>query len=112
MSLPRVLGCAPLRYLGSRSYSLYLMHYPLLQFMNPATRTEALRGGGWLIEAAVIWTATEAFYQLVEASRMYEPTPRSRHARASVVPSGRLRPGSWVMAALGIVTVAALTWRR
>lgn len=25
-------------------------------------------------------------------------------------PSGRLRPGSWVMAALGIVTVAALTW--
>ena len=110
VSLPRVLGCAPLRYLGSRSYSLYLMHYPLLQFMNPATRTEALPWWGWLIEAAVIWTATEAFYQLVEASRMYEPTPRSRHARASVVPSGRLRPGSWVMAALGIVTVAALTW--
>ena len=100
----RVLGCAPLRYLGSRSYSLYLMHYPLLQFMNPATRTEALPWWGWLIEAAVIWTATEAFYQLVEATRMYEPTPRSRHARASVEPSGRLRPGSWVMAALGIVT--------
>ena len=58
----------------------------------------------------MIWTATEAFYQLVEATRMYEPTPRSRHARASVEPSGRLRPGSWVMAALGIVTVAALTW--
>ena len=110
VSLPRVLGCAPLRYLGSRSYSLYLMHYPLLQFMNPATRTEALPWWGWLIEAAVIWTATEAFYQLVEATRMYEPTPRSRHARASVEPSGRLRPGSWVMAALGIVTVAALTW--
>jgi len=110
VSLPRVLGCAPLRYLGSRSYSLYLMHYPLLQFMNPATRTEALPWWGWLIEAAVIWTATEAFYQLVEATRMYEPTPRSRHARASVEPSGRLRPGSWVMAALGIVTVTALTW--
>ncbi len=110
VSLPRVLGCAPLRYLGSRSYSLYLMHYPLLQFINPATRTEALPWWGWLVEAAVIWTATEAFYQLVEATRMYEPTPRSRHARASVEPSGRLRPGSWVMAALGIVTVAALTW--
>ena len=29
-----VLGCAPLRYIGSRSFSLYVMHYPLLQFMN------------------------------------------------------------------------------
>lgn len=93
VSLPRVLGCAPLRYLGSRSYSLYLMHYPLLQFMNPATRTEALPWWGWLIEAAVIWTATEAFYQLVEATRMYEPTPRSRHARASVEPSRTAEAG-------------------
>ena len=30
-----VLGCAPLRYIGSRSFSLYVMHYPLLPVHEP-----------------------------------------------------------------------------
>mgnify|MGYP002236272250 CR=1 FL=1 len=50
-----VLGCAPLRYIGSRSFSLYVMHYPLLQFMNPATRTQALRGGVGFLRPSWCW---------------------------------------------------------
>ena len=45
------------------------MHYPLLQFMNPATRTQALPWWGWVLEAVVVLAASEAFYQLVEAAR-------------------------------------------
>ena len=75
-----VLGCAPLRYIGSRSFSLYVMHYPLLQFMNPATRTQALPWWGWVLEAVVVLAASEAFYQLVEAARKSVQMPRSQHA--------------------------------
>lgn len=76
-----VLGCAPLRYIGSRSFSLYVMHYPLLQFMNPATRTQALPWWGWVLEAVVVLAASEAFYQLVEAARKSMQMPRSQHAK-------------------------------
>lgn len=76
-----VLGCAPLRYIGSRSFSLYVMHYPLLQFMNPATRTQALPWWGWVLEAVVVLAASEAFYQLVEAARKSVQMPRSQHAK-------------------------------
>ncbi|WP_318644316.1 MULTISPECIES: acyltransferase family protein [Bifidobacterium] len=72
---PKVLGCAPLHYIGSRSFSLYLVHYPLLQIMNPATRTEALPWWGWLVQLAIIVAAGEVFYQLVEAARRHAAKP-------------------------------------
>lgn len=92
-----VLGCAPLRYIGSRSFSLYVMHYPLLQFMNPATRTQALPWWGWVLEAVVVLAASEAFYQLVEAARKSVQMPRSQHAKPLPKAGYRLRPGAWVM---------------
>ncbi len=57
------------------------MHYPLLQFMNPATRTQALPWWGWVLEAVVVLAASEAFYQLVEAARKSVQMPRSQHAK-------------------------------
>ncbi|WP_243386601.1 acyltransferase family protein [Bifidobacterium primatium] len=164
---PKVLGCAPLRYIGSRSFSLYLVHYPLLQIMNPATRTEALPWWGWLVQFAIIIAAGEVFYQLVEAARKHtakpvvaaepktsgpassesidldkapapvgrpipglpvpdvSPLPVESPATAVVTPavasaprrspfgflrSSGLRPGAWVMSALGVIVVIALTW--
>ena len=103
-----VLGCAPLRYIGSRSFSLYVMHYPLLQFMNPATRTQALPWWGWVLEAVVVLAASEAFYQLVEAARKSVQMPRSQHAKPLPKAGYRLRPGAWVMSVIGLVTVVAL----
>lgn len=105
-----VLGCAPLRYIGSRSFSLYVMHYPLLQFMNPATRTQALPWWGWVLEAVVVLAASEAFYQLVEAARKSVQMSRSQHAKPLPKAGYRLRPGAWVMSVIGLVTVVALTW--
>lgn len=62
----KVLSCPPLRYIGSRSFSLYMVHYPLLLFMNPANRTTALPWWGWAVQGLIIWAAGEAMYQLVE----------------------------------------------
>ncbi|PLS26046.1 acyltransferase family protein [Bifidobacterium parmae] len=62
----RILSVAPLRYLGSRSFSLYLVHYPMLEMMNPATRTTKLAWWEWPMQAIAILAATEVFYQLVE----------------------------------------------
>lgn len=61
-----VLSSAPLVYLGSRSFSIYLVHYPLLEIMNPATRTQALPWWGWIIQIVVILLVAEAFYRLFE----------------------------------------------
>ncbi|WP_238567583.1 acyltransferase family protein [Bifidobacterium stellenboschense] len=64
----RLLSLRPLRYIGSRSFSLYLVHYPMLEMMNPATRTTKLAWWEWIVQALAIWAATEVFYQLVERS--------------------------------------------
>ena len=61
-----VLSSAPLVYLGSRSFSIYLVHYPLLEIMNPATRTQALPWWGWIAQIVVILLAAEVFYRLFE----------------------------------------------
>ena len=61
-----MLSSAPLVYLGSRSFSIYLVHYPLLEIMNPATRTQALPWWGWVAQIIVILLAAEVFYRLFE----------------------------------------------
>ena len=61
-----VLSSAPLVYLGSRSFSIYLVHYPLLEIMNPATRTQALPWWGWIAQIVAILLAAEVFYRLFE----------------------------------------------
>lgn len=62
----RALSVRPLKYIGSRSFSLYLVHYPMLEMMNPATRTTKLAWWEWIVQAIVLWIATEVFYQLIE----------------------------------------------
>ncbi|KAB7788755.1 acyltransferase family protein [Bifidobacterium cebidarum] len=62
----RALSVCPLRYIGSRSFSLYLVHYPMLEMMNPATRTTKLAWWEWIVQALMLWAATEMFYQLIE----------------------------------------------
>lgn len=80
-ALGRVLSLPPLAALGRRSLSLYLVHYPLLICLNPASRTAALPWWGWLAQAIVIAVATEAMYRLVE-----RPIMRRATAGSSKVP--------------------------
>ncbi|RYN13791.1 acyltransferase family protein [Bifidobacterium animalis subsp. animalis] len=110
----RILGVKALRYLGSRSFSLYLVHYPLLEVMNPATRTTGIpwyeRAGQFL----VILVAGEAFYQIVEALTGTPWLPWMRR-RITSVGAGRLRTGAWILTIVGVVMTFVmalpLDWR-
>ncbi|MDK8284830.1 MAG: hypothetical protein QP758_10155, partial [Actinotignum timonense] len=75
LGLSRVLASAPFAYVGSRSFSLYLVHYPLLLFMNPATRTAEISGAAKIGQLLVVGLVAELFYRCVEQ-------PSARLARA------------------------------
>ena len=64
--LAAVLSWAPFTYLGTRSLSIYLVHYPLLTLMNPAANTTELPWWGTVLQLACVLAAAEAFYRLVE----------------------------------------------
>lgn len=64
--LGRVFGCAPLVWIGKRSYSIYLWHYPLLLLMNPRNNVSDPAWWMLLIQLAVIVAAASLCYRFVE----------------------------------------------
>ena len=64
--LAKVLGLKPFQVVSSRSFAVYLWHYPLLLLMNPATRTTVLPWWGWVLEFAAIIAISELSYRFVE----------------------------------------------
>ncbi len=54
-------------YLGSRSFAVYLVHFPILLILNPATRTVPPSWWQQLLQLVVVAVAAEVFYHLTEA---------------------------------------------
>ncbi|KXA20092.1 acyltransferase [Gardnerella vaginalis] len=62
----RLFAWKPLAYLGKRSFAIYLVHFPILELCNPATRTTAISWWEQLLQIAIIIVIAECFYQLFE----------------------------------------------
>lgn len=95
----KVLELPPLTYLGSRSYSLYLVHYPILLVMNPATRTIDPSIWTQFFQVMVAIVCAEVFYQLVEKPTGWILGSRAQHklptAGSGRMPRGwQIRPGN------------------
>lgn len=65
-SLASVLSWKPFRHLGTIAFSLYLVHFPIFEVMNPASRLEPPTGWQMVVEVLVAWLAAELFHELVE----------------------------------------------
>ena len=99
----RALGWGPLRWLGVRSYGIYLWHYPIIVLTTPANGGESPARGAAQLAASVAVAALS--WRFIE-----EPVRHGAIGRCWA----RLRGGGWRAvqgrgwAALGVTSVAAV----
>lgn len=101
--LSRGLGARPLRYLGTRSYSLYLWHWPIICMTRPDVDLPISGVQLLALRLALILAAGEASYSLIEQPFR---TRRAQRVLATLQPKGR----RWALGSAGAcaVTVVAL----
>ena len=100
----RLLSAKPLVWLGQRSFSVYLVHYPLLILMNPATRTTRIAWWEQVLQLVVILAVAEVFYRLVERPWSRKPAQQDSTAKKRVLSPAMALP------ALGAACVVALAF--
>ena len=100
----RLLSVKPLVWLGQRSFSVYLVHYPLLLLMNPATRTTRIAWWEQVLQLVLILAIAEVFYRLVERPWSRKPAQQDSAARKRVFTPAMALP------ALGAACVVALAF--
>ena len=64
--LARVFGLAPLVWLGQRSYSIYLWHFPLFALMNPVSDVSTKPWWAYLIQCAIVLAVSCLSYRFIE----------------------------------------------
>lgn len=65
--ISKLLSNSVFNYLGSRSFALYLVHFPILLMLNPATRTVPPTWWQQLLQLLLVAVAAEVFYHLAES---------------------------------------------
>ena len=100
----RLLSAKPLIWLGQRSFSVYLVHYPLLLLMNPATRTTRIAWWEQVLQLVLILAVAEVFYRLVERPWSHKPVQQDSTARKHGPAPAMVLP------AFGAACVAALAF--
>lgn len=108
--IARVLAAEPLVWIGKRSYSIYLWHYPLLLLMNPVANINDTPWWQYILQVLVVVAVAECCYRFIE-------TPFRKGAFGRTVAefrNGTTTPASWVRAHIpvcatcGVVLVVAL----
>ncbi|HEX3617523.1 MAG TPA: acyltransferase family protein [Solirubrobacteraceae bacterium] len=65
-NLGRAFGCAPLRWIGARSYGIYLWHWPILELTRPGADVPLHGAPLIVLQAAVTVAAAALSYRYVE----------------------------------------------
>lgn len=106
----RALAAEPLVWVGKRSYSIYLWHYPLLLLMNPVANINDTPWWQYILQVLVVVAVAECCYRFIE-------TPFRKGAFGRTVSEfrdGTTTPASWVRAHIpvcatcGVVLIIAL----
>lgn len=106
----RALSAEPLVWVGKRSYSIYLWHYPLLLLMNPIANINDTPWWQYILQVLLVVAVAECSYRFIE-------TPFRKGAFGRTVSEfrdGTTTPANWVRAHIpvcatcGIVLVIAL----
>jgi peptidoglycan/LPS O-acetylase OafA/YrhL len=105
--LGRVLGVAPLRWLGVRSYGIYLWHFPVIVLTSPPNSAEDLPRAAAQVTASILLAALSWRY-------LEEPVRRGalgrvwRQLRTSGLRARAAGPQAWaaVVAGTGVLVVA------
>ena len=106
----RALSAEPLVWVGKRSYSIYLWHYPLLLLMNPVANINDTPWWQYILQVLLVVAVAECSYRFIE-------TPFRKGAFGRTVAEfrdGTTTPANWarahipVCATCGIVLVIAL----
>ena len=106
----RALAAEPLVWVGKRSYSIYLWHYPLLLLMNPVANINDTPWWQYILQVLVVVAVAECSYRFIE-------TPFRKGAFGRTVAEfrdGTTTPANWarthvpVCAACAVVLVVAL----
>jgi len=115
----KVLGWGPLRWLGVRSYGIYLWHYPVIVIFTPVNATEDLARAAWqtvvtIALAALSWHFIEepvrrgALARLWKQLRAATRRPAGAHS-AAVVTGPAAVAGGPAAAAAAVAGPAAAT---
>src|SRR5580698_903673 len=110
-----VLGAAPLRWIGVRSYGIYLWHFPIIALTTPADGQDpasraALQVAATIAVAALSWHFIEEPIRHGALSRWWSGL-RARPARAGAHGSGRgvaWRPAAGLAGGVGVLGLAGV----
>lgn len=100
----RALAAEPLVWIGKRSYSIYLWHYPLLLLMNPVANINDTPWWHYILQVLLVVAVAECSYRFVE-----EPFRKGAFGRTvSEFRDGTTTPAGWVRAHIPVCAVCAV----
>lgn len=100
----RVLSAEPLVWVGKRSYSIYLWHYPLLLLMNPVANINDTPWWQYILQVLVVVAVAECCYRFIE-------TPLRKGAFGRTVSEfrdGTATPANWVRSHIPVCATCSI----
>ena len=100
----RALAAEPLVWIGKRSYSIYLWHYPLLLLMNPVANINDTPWWHYILQVLLVVAAAECSYRFIET-----PFRKGAFGRTvSELRDGTATPAGWMRAHVPTCAVCAV----